>query len=167
MATLEGTEVNATRPKRRSIGAARQRDRHGTRQRKRARKSLRSFTITGDLRVVKGARIETSPEASREPAETSRRFHQVVEEFKRWSLESALSETRGNRTEAAKLLGIQRTYLLKLIREFEISVPLAQPNAGPDILAKKSECDQDSAAASASENRDRLVTPGSESTTPS
>ena len=50
-------------------------------------------------------------------------FHGAVSEFKRRLIEATLSQSGGNRTRAARALGLQRTYLLRLIREFEIRIP--------------------------------------------
>lgn len=50
-------------------------------------------------------------------------FHGAVSEFKRRLIESTLTELGGNRTRAARALGLQRTYLLRLMREFEVHVP--------------------------------------------
>lgn len=44
-------------------------------------------------------------------------FHKAVKNFKRRLIHSALEATQGNRTQAARLLGLQRTYLCRLIRE--------------------------------------------------
>jgi DNA-binding NtrC family response regulator len=55
-------------------------------------------------------------------------FHGAVSDFKRRLLEATLTQAGGNRTRAARALGLQRTYLLRLIREFEIRVP---PAASP------------------------------------
>jgi hypothetical protein len=46
-----------------------------------------------------------------------------VSAFKRRLIESTLIELAGNRTRAARALGLQRTYLLRLMREFEVHVP--------------------------------------------
>jgi DNA-binding NtrC family response regulator len=46
-----------------------------------------------------------------------------VTEFKRRLIETTLTELGGNRTRAARALGLQRTYLLRLIREFAVHVP--------------------------------------------
>ena len=43
--------------------------------------------------------------------------------FKRRLIESTLTELGGNRTRTARALGLQRTYLLRLMREFEVRVP--------------------------------------------
>jgi DNA-binding NtrC family response regulator len=50
-------------------------------------------------------------------------FHGAVTEFKRRLIETTLTELGGNRTRAARALGLQRTYLLRLIREFAVQVP--------------------------------------------
>lgn len=59
------------------------------------------------------------------PARALPGFHGAVSEFKRHLLEATLTQSGGNRTRAARALGLQRTYLLRLIREFEIRVPPA------------------------------------------
>ncbi len=50
-------------------------------------------------------------------------FRGAVEEFKRRLIESALRQSGGNRTHAARCLGLQRTYLLRLIRDLGVSAP--------------------------------------------
>jgi hypothetical protein len=50
-------------------------------------------------------------------------FHGAVTEFKRRLIETTLTELDGNRTRAARALGLQRTYLLRLMREFAVHVP--------------------------------------------
>lgn len=50
-------------------------------------------------------------------------FHGAVTEFKRRLIETTLTELGGNRTRAARALGLQRTYLLRLMREFAVHVP--------------------------------------------
>ncbi len=47
-------------------------------------------------------------------------FHFQVKESKRAIIRSALDRAGGNQTKAAELLGLQRTYLVKLLRELEI-----------------------------------------------
>jgi DNA-binding NtrC family response regulator len=47
-------------------------------------------------------------------------FHQTVERFKRGLIERALRRTGGNQTRAADLLGLQRTYLSRLIKNLGI-----------------------------------------------
>jgi DNA-binding NtrC family response regulator len=46
-----------------------------------------------------------------------------VSDFKRRLIEATLRQLGGNRTRAARALGLQRTYLLRLIREFDINIP--------------------------------------------
>ena len=62
------------------------------------------------------------------PASRSVGFHGAVSEFKRRLIEATLTQAGGNRTRAARALGLQRTYLLRLIREFEVHIP---PPPGP------------------------------------
>lgn len=62
---------------------------------------------------------ETAPAAPK-PAPG---FHGAVSEFKRRLIETTLTELGGNRTRAARALGLQRTYLLRLMREFAVNVP--------------------------------------------
>lgn len=50
-------------------------------------------------------------------------YHGAVSEFKRRLIEATLHQVRGNRTHAARALGLQRTYLLRLIRELDVAVP--------------------------------------------
>ena len=49
------------------------------------------------------------------------------------AIRKALDQTWGNRTQAARLLGINRTYLQRLIREAGIVYP-KRPRS-PDVLA--------------------------------
>ena len=50
-------------------------------------------------------------------------YHDAVSDFKRRLIETTLHEARGNRTHAARTLGLQRTYLLRLIRELQVAAP--------------------------------------------
>jgi DNA-binding NtrC family response regulator len=50
-------------------------------------------------------------------------YHGAVSDFKRRLIESTLQQMRGNRTHTARALGLQRTYLLRLIRELGVSAP--------------------------------------------
>jgi DNA-binding NtrC family response regulator len=50
-------------------------------------------------------------------------FHGAVLEFKRRLIEATLHQLGGNRTRTARALGLQRTYLLRLMREFGVNVP--------------------------------------------
>jgi DNA-binding NtrC family response regulator len=62
--------------------------------------------------------------------EAARTYHAAVEEFKRGLIASTLRRTNGNRTRAARLLGLQRTYLARLIRDLGLAAP-AVVAAGP------------------------------------
>ncbi|HLC42927.1 MAG TPA: helix-turn-helix domain-containing protein [Methylomirabilota bacterium] len=73
------------------------------------------------------------------PVPDDKGFHEKVEDFKRWLIEDSLRQTGGNRTEAAKHLGIHRTYLMKLIRDFGVSMPLARRRARRRRIKKSTE----------------------------
>ena len=59
--------------------------------------------------------------------EAARTYHAAVEEFKRGLIASTLRRTSGNRTRAARLLGLQRTYLARLIRDLGLAGPTPVP----------------------------------------
>ena len=50
-------------------------------------------------------------------------FHRAVIDFKRRLIETTLHQVNGNRTHAARALGLQRTHLLRLIRELAVDTP--------------------------------------------
>lgn len=50
-------------------------------------------------------------------------YHQAVIAFKKNLIRTALATRGGNRTRTAYALGIQRTYLVRLIKLFQIDVP--------------------------------------------
>ena len=54
-------------------------------------------------------------------------YHGAVCEFKRRLIEATLHQVRGNRTHAARALGLQRTYLLRLIRDLGVTAPPPPP----------------------------------------
>ena len=54
-------------------------------------------------------------------------YHGAVWDFKRRLIEATLHQARGNRTHAARALGLQRTYLLRLIRDLGVAVPPPPP----------------------------------------
>jgi DNA-binding NtrC family response regulator len=54
-------------------------------------------------------------------------YHGAVCDFKRRLIEATLHQVRGNRTHAARALGLQRTYLLRLIRELGVTTPPPPP----------------------------------------
>jgi DNA-binding NtrC family response regulator len=60
-------------------------------------------------------------------------YHGAVSDFKRRLIESTLHQMRGNRTHTARVLGLQRTYLLRLMRELNVAAPPppARRRSGP------------------------------------
>ena len=70
----------------------------------------------------------TAPTPPPPPPPRPNGFHGAVSEFKRRLIEATLTQAGGNRTRAARALGLQRTYLLRLMREFEVRIP---PPPGP------------------------------------
>jgi DNA-binding NtrC family response regulator len=97
---------------------------------------------SSSTRIPKG--LSSTPALPAAPARALPGFHGAVSDFKRRLLEATLTQSGGNRTRAARALGLQRTYLLRLIREFEIRVPppMAPPRRGergaPDVPAARS-----------------------------
>ncbi len=47
-------------------------------------------------------------------------FHKTMKNYKRYVIEDALKKSSGNQSKAARLLGLQRTYLARLIRQLNI-----------------------------------------------
>ena len=70
----------------------------------------------------------TPPTPTPPPGPRPHGYHGAVSEFKRRLIEATLTQSGGNRTRAARALGLQRTYLLRLMREFEVRIP---PPPGP------------------------------------
>ena len=54
-------------------------------------------------------------------------YHGAVCDFKRRLIEATLHQMRGNRTHAARALGLQRTYLLRLMRDLAVAAPPPPP----------------------------------------
>ena len=50
-------------------------------------------------------------------------YHAAVTQFKKDFLARMLAEHGGNRTHTARAIGLQRTYLLRLLREFGLNQP--------------------------------------------
>ena len=71
--------------------------------------------------------MRSAPESLLMPAPSDDRgavtFHGAVCDFKRRLIEATLLQARGNRTHAARALGLQRTYLLRLIRDLGVAAP--------------------------------------------
>ena len=62
-----------------------------------------------------------SGERKRDSRSTPVSYHESVDEYRREVIVSALAQTQGNRAAAARLLGLQRSYLLRLMKAFDIS----------------------------------------------
>jgi hypothetical protein len=72
--------------------------------------------------------------ATRGPVVTSSAtWHASIAAFKRALIERALADAGGNRTRAARALGLQRTYLLRLMRE--MGGPASTPTAARRCLS--------------------------------
>ncbi len=61
-----------------------------------------------------------SPAGPPAPSVVVGEFHQRVQEHKQALVKAALGQAGGNQTKAAELLGLQRTYLVKLLRALKI-----------------------------------------------
>jgi Nif-specific regulatory protein len=48
-------------------------------------------------------------------------YHEAIDDYRRELIEKTLAQTQGNRAEAAKILGLQRTYLSRLIKALRVS----------------------------------------------
>lgn len=59
-------------------------------------------------------------------------YRTAVADFKRQLLVTALQNHGGNRTHAARTLGLQRTYLLRLIRDLGVTTSPPRPPVGPE-----------------------------------
>jgi DNA-binding NtrC family response regulator len=68
-------------------------------------------------------RMATMPAPAPAPPAPGLGYHGAVSEFKRRLIEATLHQVSGNRTHAARALGLQRTYLLRLIRELGVAAP--------------------------------------------
>ncbi|MSR63909.1 MAG: sigma-54-dependent Fis family transcriptional regulator [Planctomycetes bacterium] len=92
---------------------------------------LRAHSWPGNVRELKnaleravvlaeGERIEADdlPEELGTSTEPSTGFHGRVESFRRALLRDTLAESGGNQAEAARRLGLQRTYLARLVRRY-------------------------------------------------
>ena len=48
-------------------------------------------------------------------------YHETIDEYRREVIVHALAQTQGNRSAAARLLGLERSYFLRLMKSFQIS----------------------------------------------
>ncbi len=100
---------------------------------------LRSYRWPGNVRELKnaveravvmapGAEIQLSdlpPEVllTTEGQGRTGSYHDQILDFRKAILREALAQCGGNQTQAAERLGIQRTYLARLIKELELNAP--------------------------------------------
>jgi DNA-binding NtrC family response regulator len=70
-----------------------------------------------DLPIPRGGPSDEAPEGA------SGTYHEAVLQFKRELLRSALAQANGNQTRAAEALGLQRTYLSRLLKDLGIREP--------------------------------------------
>ncbi len=73
--------------------------------------------VPRDLPILQRAAHEEAP------TESGAGFHEAVLGFKRELLRSTLARASGNQTRAAEVLGLQRTYLSRLLKELGIRNP--------------------------------------------
>jgi DNA-binding NtrC family response regulator len=101
-------------------------------------KMLTAYSWPGNVRelqnaieravVLKTGEVLTPEDFALQPMEVSSEdttgqnlpFHEAVEHYKREILLRALDRTGGSQTRAAELLGLQRTYLARLLKQMEI-----------------------------------------------
>jgi DNA-binding NtrC family response regulator len=83
----------------------------------------------GDEIGVENLPVQIAASPPHDPAR-GRAFHDAVKHFKRWIIRDALKQSQGSQTRAAELLGLQRTYLAKLIRLLEIKSGRPTENEG-------------------------------------
>ncbi len=70
------------------------------------------------------------------PAGEADGFHDQINNYRRQVLVSALRRTNGNHTQAAKLLGLHRTYFLRLLRKLNIREDLENGARTPPLDAE-------------------------------
>ncbi len=62
-----------------------------------------------------------APEAEVNNRSTPQSYHESIDEYRREVIVNALAQANGNRAAAARSLGLQRSYLLRLMKTFSIS----------------------------------------------
>jgi DNA-binding NtrC family response regulator len=70
--------------------------------------------------VAEDLGLKASDEAAPSAAAAIGQFHASVDAFKKDLIRRALDQAKGNQTRAAELLGLQRTYLARLIKTFAL-----------------------------------------------
>lgn len=64
--------------------------------------------------------MEIMAVSSRKPLDRALNYQETVDEYRRDVIVKALQQSNGNRTAAAKLLGLERAYFQRLLKSFEI-----------------------------------------------
>ena len=67
------------------------------------------------MRVAALPGMTAIPGPTQAPPPSIPGYHGAVSDFKRRLIEATLHQARGNRTHAARALGLQRTYLLRYV----------------------------------------------------
>jgi Bacterial regulatory protein, Fis family len=88
-----------------------------------ARTLFAAFFATSVWHVCRIHAAAMNAISTAQPRNEAVSYHGAVSDFKRRLIETTLHEARGNRTHAARTLGLQRTYLLRLIRELQVAAP--------------------------------------------
>ncbi len=76
-----------------------------------------------DLALPGAGGAAPDPAGHASPLEPPGEFHRQVKAYKQALLQAALRQAGGNQTKAAELLGLNRTYLVKLLRELKMRDP--------------------------------------------
>ena len=64
--------------------------------------------------------IEILAASTKDRADKPLNYQETVDEYRRDVIVKALQQSNGNRTAAAKLLGLERAYFQRLLRSFDI-----------------------------------------------
>jgi transcriptional regulator with PAS, ATPase and Fis domain len=78
--------------------------------------------ILGDGEVLRAEDLPSYIVRASTPSTNDAGYHESVREFKRTLITGALSEAAGNQTEAAKQLGLNPTYLSRLIKNLRVKM---------------------------------------------
>jgi len=75
---------------------------------------------TGEVLTPEDFALQPMDLTPKEAADTNKGYHESVEHYKREIIRRALARAGGSQTRAADLLGLQRTYLARLIKQMGI-----------------------------------------------
>jgi len=82
--------------------------------------TIERAAILGDGEVLRAEDLPSYIVRASAPVTNDAGYHESVREFKRALITGALSEAAGSQTEAAKRLGLNPTYLSKLIKNLRV-----------------------------------------------